>query len=302
MVTRYADNGGVRVAYEDLGGAGGEPLLLVMGLGASRAWWPEGFVAALVEQGFHVVSYDQRDAGESARFAEHGQVHPFVGLFRRRPVAYTAEDMTDDAVAVLDAMGWDTAHLFGHSLGGLLTQRIALRHPDRVRTITVSGAMPSDARGLAQLRHVHLDFVLWASRLGTPEDDEGHLAAGVALSRRISSPGYAFDEAAARAAVQRELAVSRGVHDAGAQGRQTGAPWSGGRLAEIRTPTLVLHGEQDPVVRPSAARATAAAIPGARLVLLPGVGHDLPRELWPRITGEIRALADCPLPPAGTGR
>ncbi|GAA2892664.1 alpha/beta hydrolase [Pseudonocardia halophobica] len=302
MVTRYAHNGQVRIAYEDLGGAGGEPFLLVMGLGASRAWWPAGFVAALVEAGFHVVSYDQRDAGESTHFTDHEQVHPFVGLFRRRPVAYTAEDMTDDAVAVLDAMGWDTAHLFGHSLGGLLTQRFALRHPDRARTITVSGAMPSDARGLAQLRHVRLGFVLRASRLATPEDDEGHVAAGVALARRISSPGYAFDETTARTAVRRELAISHGLHDAGAQGRQTGAPWSGGRLAAVRTPTLVLHGEQDPVVRPSAARATAAAIPGARLVLLPGVGHDLPRELWPRVAGEIRALADRAAPPAATGR
>ncbi|GAA4694480.1 alpha/beta hydrolase [Pseudonocardia yuanmonensis] len=295
MTTRHAAHGGVRIAYEDLGGRGGEPLLLVMGLGASRAWWPEGFVAALVERGFHVVSYDQRDAGESTHFTDRDRVHPFVGLFRRRPVAYTAEEMTDDAVAVLDAMGWDSAHLFGHSLGGLLTQRVALRHPDRVRSITVSGAMPSDARGLAPLRHVRLGFVLWASRLGGPEDDAGHVAAGIALARRISSPGYAFDESAARAAVEREIAMSHGILDGAAQGRQTGAPWSGGRLAGIRVPTLVLHGEQDPVVRPSAARATAAAVPGARLVLLPGVGHDLPRELWPRITGEVRAIADAAL-------
>jgi pimeloyl-ACP methyl ester carboxylesterase len=286
----YAHNGDVRIAHEDLGGAGGEPLLLVMGLGASRFWWPAGFVAALVEAGFHVVSYDQRDAGESTHFPDRPEVHPFVGLFRRKPVAYTAEDMTDDAVAVLDALGWDSAHLFGHSLGGLLAQRTALRHPGRVRSLTVSGAMPSDARGLAQLRHVRLGFVAWASRLRPPDTPEGHIEAGIALSRRISSPGYPFDESAARAAVEREIATSSGIHDAGAQGRQTGAPWSGGRLAELRTPTVVLHGAEDPVVRPSAARATAAAIPGARLVILPGVGHDLPAALWPRYVEEIRAV------------
>ncbi len=142
-------NGTVRIAYEDLGGAGGDPLLLVMGLGVSRHWWPTGFVSALVEQGFHVISYDQRDSGESTRFADEQRVHPFAALFRARSSPYTAEDMTDDAVAVLDAVGWDSAHLFGHSMGGLLAQRIALRHPGRVRSITVSGAMPSDATGLS---------------------------------------------------------------------------------------------------------------------------------------------------------
>jgi pimeloyl-ACP methyl ester carboxylesterase len=200
--------------------------------------------------------------------------------------------MTDDAVAVLDALGWESANVFGHSLGGLLTQRIALRHPGRVRSIAVSGSMPSDARGVAQLRHVHLGFVVWASRLGAPDSDEGHVAAGIALSRKISSPGYPFDEDHARATVEREITISRGILDGGAQGRQTGAPWSGGRLADLRVPAVVLHGEQDPVVRPSAAKATAAAIPGARLVLLPGVGHDLPAALWPRIAEEVRAVAD----------
>jgi pimeloyl-ACP methyl ester carboxylesterase len=286
---RYARNGIVRIAYADLGGAGGDPLLLVMGLGVSRHWWPTGFVSALVEQGFHVVAYDQRDAGESTRFDDQEHVHPLAALFRGRS-PYTAEDMTDDAAAVLDAVGWASAHLFGHSMGGLLAQRIALRHPDRVRSITVSGAMPSDATGLRQLRHIRLGFVLRVSRLRFPGGREGDVAAGLALARAIASPGYPFDEAAVRAAVERE--VASGIRDARAQSRQTGATWHGGRLAELTVPALVLHGEQDPVLRPSAARATAAAIPDARLVLLPGVGHDLPRALWPRIVGEMRALAD----------
>jgi pimeloyl-ACP methyl ester carboxylesterase len=288
--THYASNGTVRIAYSDLGGAGGDPLLLVMGLGVSRAWWPPGFVSALVEQGFHVVAYDQRDSGDSTRFPDDDHVHPLAALFRSRSAPYTAEDMTDDAVGVLDAVGWGSAHLLGHSLGGLLAQRIALRHPRRVRTITVSGAMPSDAAGLGQLRHIRLGFVLRMSRLKIPDGPEGDLAAGLALARAIASPGYPFDEAEVRAAIERE--VTSGIRDARAQSRQTGAPWHGGRLVDLTAPTLVLHGEQDPVLRPSAARATAAAIPDARLVLLPGVGHDLPRDLWPRIAGAVRALAD----------
>jgi pimeloyl-ACP methyl ester carboxylesterase len=123
-----------------------------------------------------------------------------------------------------------------------------------------------------------------------PEGPEGDRAAALALARAIASPGYPFDETAARAAVERE--ATSGVRDTRAQSRQTGARWHGARLAELTAPTLVVHGEQDPVVRPSAARATAAAVPGARLVLLPGVGHDLPAAVWPRIGDEVRALAD----------
>ncbi|MFC5950048.1 alpha/beta fold hydrolase [Pseudonocardia lutea] len=133
----------------------------------------------------------------------------------------------------------------------------------------------------------------WASRLEVPDTDDGRVGAGIALARRISSPGYPFDEAAARRTVEREMASGGGgFDDAAAQGRQTAAPWSGGRLADLRTPTLVLHGAQDPVVRPSAARAVARAVPAARLVVLPGVGHDLPEALWPRLTGEVRAHVD----------
>ena len=118
--TRYARNGEVRIAFEDLGGAGGEPLLLIMGLAVSRFWWPPGLVDELVRRGFHVAAYDQRDAGQSTHFPDTGAASPIAAVLRRRSPAYTAEDMTDDAVAVLDALGWDSAHLFGHSMGGQL--------------------------------------------------------------------------------------------------------------------------------------------------------------------------------------
>jgi pimeloyl-ACP methyl ester carboxylesterase len=287
---RYARNGTAGIAFEELGGAGGEPLLLVMGLGVSRFWWPPGLVAELAGRGFHVAAYDQRDAGESTHFPDAGAGSPLTAVLRRRSVAYTAEDMTDDAVAVLDALGWDSAHLFGHSMGGQLAQRTALRHRQRVRSITSSGSLPSDTGGLAAARYVHLGLVARMARMRFPEGRDGDIALGLALARMVASPGYPFDEAEARARIERDL-VS-GVRDTAAQSRQAGAKWHGGRLSELRVPALVLHGEADPLLRPAAARRTAAAIDGARLVLLPGVGHDLPAAVWPQVASEVRALAD----------
>jgi pimeloyl-ACP methyl ester carboxylesterase len=287
---RYARNGAADIAFEELGGTGGEPLLLVMGLGVSRFWWPPGLVAELAGQGFHVAAYDQRDAGESTHFQATRAGSPFAAALRRHSVAYTAEDMTDDAVAVLDALGWDSAHLFGHSMGGQLAQRTALRHRQRVRSITSSASLPSDTGGLAAARYVHLGLLARMARLRYPEGRDGDIALGLALARLVASPGYPFDAAEARARIERDL-VS-GVRDTAAQSRQVGAKWHGGRLSELRVPALVLHGERDPLLRPAAARRTAAAIDGARLVLLPGVGHDLPAAVWPRVAGEVRALAD----------
>ena len=261
-----------------------------MGLGVSRFWWPPGLVAELAGQGFHVAAYDQRDAGESTHFPDAGAGSPLTAVLRRRSVAYPAEDMTDDAVAVLDALGWDSAHLFGHSMGGQLAQRTALRHRQRVRSITSSASLPSDTGGLAAARYVHLGLVARMARMRFPEGRDGDIALGLALARMVASPGYPFDEAEARARIERDL-VS-GVRDTAAQSRQAGAKWHGGRLSGLRVPALVLHGEADPLLRPAAARRTAAAIDGARLVLLPGVGHDLPAAVWPQVAGEVRALAD----------
>ena len=142
--TRYARNGEVRIAFTDLGGTGGEPLMLIMGLAVSRFWWPQGLVDELVRRGFHVAAYDQRDAGQSTHFPDTGTASPIAAVLHRRSPVYMAEDMTDDAVAVLDALGWDSAHLFGHSMGGQLAQRTALRHPGRVRNITSSASLPGD--------------------------------------------------------------------------------------------------------------------------------------------------------------
>jgi pimeloyl-ACP methyl ester carboxylesterase len=289
--TQYARNGRADIAYEDLGGSGGDPLLLVMGMGVSRFWWPEGFVRELVRRGFHVVAYDQRDAGQSSRFPDAQDGGPIAAVLRGRSPAYSAEDMTDDATAVLDAMGWDSAHLFGASMGGLLAQRVALRHPQRVQSLTSMAAQPSDVRRLATARYIRFGTVARLARMKAhAEGREGDIALGLALARTLASPGYPFEESAARQRIERDH--RSGVRDVGAQRRQAAATWHGGRLAELLMPTLILHGDADPLLRPSAGRDTAKAIRDARLVILPGVGHDLPREAWPQVASEVRALAD----------
>jgi pimeloyl-ACP methyl ester carboxylesterase len=291
--TRYARNGEVRIAFEDLGGAGGKPLLLIMGLAVSRFWWPPGLVDELVSRGFHAAAYDQRDAGQSTHFPDTGAASPIAAVLRRRSPAYTAEDMTDDAVAVLDALGWDSAHLFGHSMGGQLAQRIALRHPGRVRSITSSASLPGDVGRLGAARYVRLGTVARLARLARlkfPEGHDGDIALAVAATRAIASPAYPADEQELRRMAERDQ-VS-GVRDTAAQSRQAGAKWHGGRLSQLRVPTLVLHGAEDPLLRPAAARRTAAAIRGARLVILPGVGHYLPAAVYPQVADEVRALAD----------
>jgi pimeloyl-ACP methyl ester carboxylesterase len=292
-VTRYARNGAIQIAFDDLGGVGGDPLLLVMGLGASRFWWPHGLVGALVRCGFHVVAFDQRDSGESTHLADAGVGNPIAAQFRRHGVAYRAEDMTDDAVAVLDAAGWGSAHIYGQSLGGLLAQRIALRHPGRVRSVTSAAALPSDATGLRAARYVRPGFLARMARMRFPDGRDGDIALGLAVYRALASPGYPVDEATARECIDRDLAHGvSSFRDTRAQSRQASARWHGGRLAGLRAPTLVLHGDDDQVLRPAAARRTAAAIEGARLVIFSGLGHFVPRELWPVFAHEIRTLAD----------
>ncbi|MEU9112992.1 alpha/beta hydrolase [Streptomyces sp. NPDC048483] len=295
-MTRYAHNGGIQIAFEDLGGAGGDPLLLVMGLGTSRFWWPDGLVDELVRRGFHVVVYDQRDAGESTRLPGRRVGPPIKALLSRGAPAYSAEDLTDDAVAVLDAVGWERAHLFGHSMGGLVAQRIAIRHPNRVLSMTTSSAVPSDAKSLSTLRYLRLATLARFARLHYPDypaTPEGNLALAVAVTRISAAPGQSIGERDVREFVDKEAAHQiSGFRDNKAQSRQVGAKWHGGSLAQITAPTLVLHGEGDPLVRVTSAHDIAAAVPGAQLRTLPGVGHFLTRDVWATCADELRALAD----------
>lgn len=289
--TRWARNRNVRPAFDTWADTDeGEPLLLLMGLGASRAWWPDGLCRTLSEHGFAVARYDRRDAGESTHLPPTKTRLPVTALLRRRGEAYTAEDMADDAVAVLDSLGWGSTHLSGMSLGGAVAQRVAVRHPDRVRTLTSMSAVPGDATGLRTLRHIHVPALAKLSRLSFPDTKEGAIQVNLAISRFCASPGHPFDEQ--QACAQAERLADVGALDTRAQSRQIGAQRHGPAISTITAPTLVLHGQDDPLLRPRAATAIASRIPGARLVNLPGVGHDIPEPVWHTVAEEVRALVE----------
>lgn len=294
---RWAENGTVRLAFDRWSGrTDGDPLLLVAGLGVNRQWFPDGLCRVLAAHGFMIARYDQRDGGESTHLPPTVTRNPISALFRKRGEAYTAEDMADDAIAVMDALGWPSAHLLGTSLGGAVAQRVALRHPDRVRTLTSMAAVPGDAAGLRTMRYIRLRTLAKFAGLKFPDTREGDIAAGVAVSRLVTSPNRPFDERAAREGATRN--VDGGVQDQQAQGRQIGAQWHGPAISAITRPTLVLHGEDDPLIKPRAARVIVSRIPGARLVLLPEVGHEVPEPVWKSVASEIRTLADiAPHPP-----
>ena len=293
MTTQYANSHGVLIAYEELGGSGGDPLLLVMGLGTSRFWWPDGLVDEFVRHGFHVAAYDQRDAGESAHFPGEQVGSPLKTLLSRPTPAYRAEDLADDAAAVLDALGWQRAHLFGHSMGGLVAQRTAIRHPDRLLSLTTSSAVPSDVKGLRVLRYVQLGTVRGFTRLHFPETPEGNRNLAMSVTRLLAASGETIEEGDVTACVEKEAQHEvTSFRDDKAQGRQIGAKWSGGRLKEITAPTLVLHGEGDPLLRVRAAHDVADAIPGSNLRTFPGVGHFLARGSWPAYAAAVRELVN----------
>jgi pimeloyl-ACP methyl ester carboxylesterase len=278
VTTRVAANG-IDIAYESFGSPTGRPLLLIMGLGAQLIHWDEELCELLVEQGHHVVRFDNRDAGLSTHF--HAEGAPAMGA----PSAYLLDDLADDAAGLMDALGWPAAHVVGASMGGMIAQALALRHPDRVLTLTSimstpgpSAAPPTEAAAA----------VLMAKPVA---DRESALARALESWAVIGSPGYEQDHE--RITLKAGLAFDRCFDPAGTARQLAAIMASGDRtvlLAGVSVPTLVLHGEADQLVPIAGGHATAAAIPGARLVTYPGMGHDLPRPLWPDIVAEITKL------------
>jgi pimeloyl-ACP methyl ester carboxylesterase len=279
----------VEIAYERLGETG-EPLLLLAGQGGQRFDWRPEFCGELLARGFEVIRFDQRDTGASTRFDDLEPPRDLMMWLRPSASAvYTLDDLADDAVSVLDDAGWGAAHLVGMSLGAATAQVLATRHPDRVRSLTSIAAGPAPRLGMPRPGTV----LRMVRALGTPVADAVSLAQQlIALDAIVGSPGYPTDTERLRALAFESF--PRRTTPAAIR-RQTAAIAAGGdrraQLAAVTSPTLVLHGESDPVCRPVAARATAEAIPGAHLRTFPGMGHSLPRELWGEITDAIADLA-----------
>jgi pimeloyl-ACP methyl ester carboxylesterase len=296
MPTVTTPNTGIEIFYEDNGHADAEVILLVMGLGAQMVLWPDELVAALVGDGFRVIRYDNRDIGLSQKMEGARAPSPAVQVLRKKigfpaRVPYTLKDMADDGIGLLDALEIEKAHVVGASMGGMIVQLMAIHHAERLMTMT--SIMSTTGSGKLPQAEKHAMDALVAPLKSLEE--EVVVAHGINIAKNIGSPHsdeFPFDEQAQRERVMRTM--RRSLYPAGLP-RQLAAIIDDGdrtsRLANVRTPTLVLHGEADPLVKLAGGEATAKAISGARLVTVPGWGHDLPVPLIPRIAGEIAAHA-----------
>jgi pimeloyl-ACP methyl ester carboxylesterase len=289
--TRYARNGDVSIAYETFGDlTSGVPLLAIMGLDFQMVWWPDAFCAMLAEQGFAVARFDNRDTGLSTHFASGEKQSPWRALLGGTKPAYTTPDMLGDALAVMDALGWAGANVMGGSMGGALAQAIAIYHPTRVRSVISCMSVPADSSPLRLMSYIRFGAFRQFRRLKADDTRESQIELLVSVYRAIASPGFPFPEKWAREAAA--ISHDRSPRDPTSTQRQLAA----GRaqkippLSRITAPTLVISGEDDPLIKVQGGRDTAARIPGARFVSYPGMGHNLPEELWPQIIDEICAV------------
>jgi pimeloyl-ACP methyl ester carboxylesterase len=278
--------GGVEICYETLGDPAGRPLLLIMGLGGPLIWWDDRLCQMLVDRGFFVIRYDNRDCGRSQRMTGRASV---VGAYLRAGARapYSLHDMADDAAGLLDHLGIPAAHVAGVSMGGMIAQTLAIRHPDRVSClVSISSTTGGRRVGWADPRLLRLLF----SQSVRSRDE--YLALAELTFRRIGSPGYPFSPERLRTRAGETW--DRGLNRAGTL-RQMAALLSARdrspELRKLRVPAAVIHGTADPLVHVSGGRATARAIPGAELVLVPCMGHDLPPELWPLFVDVIERTA-----------
>lgn len=276
----------IDIAYERFGDPAAPPILLIMGGGAQMINWPEGFCAELVDRGLHVIRFDSRDAGRSTHLT--GAPVPDLRAALAGDLSsasYTLSDMAADTIGLLDALGLGSAHMVGASLGGMVAQTIALEYPARIRSLTSMLSTTGD-HSVGQA-----DFAALSSIGEPPEDRQGYVDWQVRAMRTVGSPGFAFDEAAV--AERAALHYDRGYDPAGMLRQAVAVVASGDRtdrLRELSLPTLVIHGTADRMCDVSGGRATAAAIPGAKLVIFEGMGHNLPREVWADMAGHIAEL------------
>ena len=281
---------GVELCYQTFGSPEDEPLLLVMGLGGPMIWWDPALCTMLAEAGFHVVRYDNRDTGRSSRaqgrVTRRQLVQSFLGRGGRPP--YTLSDMAADAFGLMDHLGWDSAHVCGVSMGGMIAQTMAIEQSARVRSLT--SIMSTVGKRTVGWQHPSLLPMLIAKRAG---GRDAYVTTSAKTWQLIGSPGFRDDEEK-----ERERAgdtFDRGVSASGVMRQMLAVlnqPNRSRALGALRIPAAVVHGSADKMVHVSGGRATARAIPGAELVVIEGMGHDLPSELFETYTDIIRRTAD----------
>jgi pimeloyl-ACP methyl ester carboxylesterase len=276
-IVKKAGPSKIDIAYQRFGDKGAPPVLLIMGGGAQMINWPEGLCEELVNRGLQPIRFDNRDTGHSTHFTD-GPVPDLAAAMAGdfSSASYTLSDMAADAVGLIDALGFTSAHLVGASMGGMIAQTIAIEYPERVRSLTSMMSTTGDP-SVGQP-----DFKSLAHLGAPPRDDrQGFIDWQVRSLKAIGSPGYPFDEVAV--AERAGLAWDRD-HDPMGMLRQSVAVLKSGdrteRLRSLKVPTLVIHGASDKMCDVSGGRATAASIPGASLVIFEGQGHGFPRPLW----------------------
>ena len=280
---------GINIEYEVHGADNGEPLLMIMGLGSQMTRWPPAFYEKLVAKGFRVIRFDNRDVGLSQKFSGAPSVESVVAALiqgQKPDIPYTLDDMAADAVGVLDHLGIKRAHVCGASMGGMIGQLVAADYPERVLSFTAvftttgnPALPPSTPEAMAVL----------TTRAPDPKKDiEAYLDQAVINQRTIGSPGFPFDEKIMRERLRSD--VLRCYEPAGVA-RQLAAVIANGdrrpKLGKIKAPTVVLHGDSDPLVNVEGGKDLAANVPGAELRIVAGMGHDLPVALYDTIVDAI---------------
>ena len=283
----------IELEYDTFGDPSSKPLLLVMGLGAQMIRWQEELCMMFVDKGFYVIRFDNRDVGLSTKFEEAGVpniMKEFMARQKGKSISppYAVEDMADDAVGLLDALNIEKAHICGASMGGMIVQIIAFRHPTRVLSLT-SIMSTTGNPNLPQAKPEAMQVLLKP----TPTGREAYIEESVKHWRILYGSGFPYPEDQVH-----ELAAAlydRSFYPQG-MARQLfailGAENRVSKLGSINVPTLVIHGSEDPLVPVEGGRETAASIPGAELIIIEGMGHSLPPEIWPQVVGAIAKNAD----------
>ena len=287
MSEERAKLGEIELVYEQIGDRDDVPLLLVMGLGMQLIHWDLEFCEMLAERGYRVIRFDNRDSGLSTKIA--APVPPVLRAMAgmRIDAPYLLSDMAADSFGLLDHLGIESAHVMGVSMGGMIAQVMALDRPERVRSLTSIMSTTGNRRaGMPRLRA----FALLLRR--APADRDAYISYFVKTFQVIGSPAYREDEARMRETAA--ATYDRSHHPAGTV-RQLAATLASGdrttRLRELHVPTAVVHGTDDPLIPLRAGVATARAIPDAELVAIPGMGHDLPHQVWPKVVAAFEANA-----------